>query len=141
MANDKKDFHKPANLSITGGRLGQDPDLRYVSSGMAVCNFSVCVNTRTKKDDPKNKAIWFDMVAFYDLAEHIASNYKKGSKIDVAEASPDLQQWQGRDGKEHKKTVWACWKITEDADVATGEAPPLTEPEPPMFDDSDSIPF
>lgn len=141
MAHGKKEFHKPANLSITSGRLGQDPKLRYVGSGMAVCNFSVCVNTRTKKDDPKNKAIWFDMVAFYDLAEHIASNYERGGKISIAEATPDLQQWVGKDGMERKKQVWACWKITEDADVATGEAPPMgSDSEPPMYDDGE-VPF
>lgn len=141
MAEGKKGgFFKPAELVITNGRLGQDPELRYTGTGTAICKFSVCVNTRTKKDDPKNKAIWFNFIAFHGLAEHIASNYRKGGKISIAEATPDQEQWTGKDGKDYKKDVWMCWKITEDV---AGEAPSAPDDEPPMpgNPDDDDIPF
>ena len=67
------------------GNLGGDPEIRYTSKGVAVCEFSVATNTAWKVDgETKEQVEWHKVIVWRKLGE-IASTYlKKGSKVFVS---------------------------------------------------------
>lgn len=74
------------NVVILTGRLGQNPEVRYMPSGDAVCNFSI-PDTVVWKDkasgERKEKTDWFDCVMFGSQVEHFTKWCKKGTGIEV----------------------------------------------------------
>jgi len=70
------------NKVILIGRLGQDPELRYTSENIPVCNLSLATSETWKDQNGKTqtKTEWHRLVLWRRLAE-IASQYlKKGSQ-------------------------------------------------------------
>ncbi len=67
------------------GNVGRDPELRYTNSGIAVCDFSVAVNRRTKNSagEPIDETTWFRVTAWRQLAEVVAQYLKKGRQVMV----------------------------------------------------------
>ncbi|WP_028830175.1 single-stranded DNA-binding protein [Proteocatella sphenisci] len=65
------------NITILG-RLTEDPELRYTSSGIAYATATI-VNEQKYKD--KKQINYIDIVAFYGLAENLAKYCEKGRKI------------------------------------------------------------
>jgi single-strand DNA-binding protein len=59
------------NLQLIVGNLGRDPEMKYLTNGDPVTNFSIAV-TRKSKDGEETE--WFNIVAFKRLAE-IANEY------------------------------------------------------------------
>lgn len=122
------------------GVLGKDPELTYTTKGTAIANFTMCHNTG-KRGEPNNKSIWFNCVAFGELAEHIRQYYGKGSAIRILEATPDQDKWEYK-GKPMSRDKWKVWQI-EDEKLGTA---PVGEPQqydgpgfPPTQDDD--IPY
>ena len=112
------------NLSFTG-QLGKDPELKYSASGVAYCFFSVAMNTH-KKEDPKNKTIWWNCVAFNDIAEEICTTFKKGKSISVLESNIELTLDKRDNSQKMQVKVWKADKpVYDDAskpkDKAQGE--------------------
>lgn len=68
------------NIITLIGNIGQDPELRFTAKGLAQVKFSVA--TTYGKDDNK-KTTWHNCVAWGDMAEAIASNFVKGSRVIV----------------------------------------------------------
>jgi single-strand DNA-binding protein len=93
------------NKAIILGTLGQDPEVRYLTNGDAVCNLSVATN-ETWKDknsgDQKEKTEWHRLVAFRKPAEIIGEYMKKGSKIYV-EGHLQTREWE-KEGQKHYST-------------------------------------
>lgn len=67
------------------GNVGRDPELRYTNSGIAVCDFSVAVNRRTKNQagEQIDETTWFRVTAWRQLAEVVAQYLKKGRQVMV----------------------------------------------------------
>ena len=68
------------------GRLGRDPDVKFMPSGKAVVNFSIACGDdyKDKQSGQKvEKTNWINVVAFDRLAEVIGEYLKKGSKVYV----------------------------------------------------------
>ncbi len=62
------------------GNLGKDPELRYLESGTAVCNFSAA--TSAGFGDNKSTT-WVKCTAWGKTAEIIEKHFSKGSRIGV----------------------------------------------------------
>jgi len=94
------------NKVIVVGRLGSDPDTRYMPSGSAVTNVSVATSESWKDKETgekQEKTEWHRVVFFNRLAE-IASEYlKKGSQIYV-EGRLQTRKWEDKEGKERWTT-------------------------------------
>ena len=90
------------NKVIVVGRLGSDPDTRYMPSGSAVTNVSVATSESWKDKETGEKVEkteWHRVVFFNRLAE-IASEYlKKGSQIYV-EGRLQTRKWEDKEGNE-----------------------------------------
>lgn len=101
MAN----FHQ----TIIAGHLGKDPDVRYLSSGDAVCNFSVAVTEswKSKGGEKKESTTWYRVNAFGKLAEICGEYLKKGSGVLVA-GKMQTRKWE-KDGVERES-----WELRAD---------------------------
>ncbi len=81
------------------GNCGQDPELKYTPQGIAVCNFSVAVNTTKGKGESKTQTTkWFRIVVWREKAETASKWIHKGMKLMVigtVETKPYLDK-QGK---------------------------------------------
>ncbi len=85
------------NRTILVGRLATDPELRYGTSGTAVCNFRLAVDRPWAKDNNEQKADFFPIVTFRKLAETCAHNLNKGRLVAV-EGRLQTRSYQAQDG-------------------------------------------
>ena len=72
--------------TIIVGNLGGDPELRYLQSGVAVCNFSVAVNERWRDRDSgeqRERTTWYRVAAWRQLAETCNTYLNRGSQVMV----------------------------------------------------------
>lgn len=66
------------------GRLGKDPEIKFLESGNAVCKFSIAITEKWTKDgEKKEHTEWVNIEAWGKLAEIAAEYLKKGSKCFV----------------------------------------------------------
>jgi single-strand DNA-binding protein len=79
---------------IAVGNLGQDPELRYISSGSAVANLNIAVN---RKFSGQDQTIWLRATAWGKTAENCAQYLKKGRQV---LARGRLQTDRGENGEE-----------------------------------------
>jgi single-strand DNA-binding protein len=65
------------------GRLGKDPEIRYLPDGKACANFSIACSDsyKDKSGNKVEKTEWVSISAFGPLAEVIGNYLRKGSKV------------------------------------------------------------
>jgi single-strand DNA-binding protein len=73
------------NVFVGAGNLGADPDLKYTSSGKAVCNMRIATNRKfvDSKGEKQERTDWHRIVVFGQQAEACAKYLKKGRLIAV----------------------------------------------------------
>lgn len=94
------------NKVILVGRLGQDPETRYTSSGSAVTNLRVATSESWKDKNTgerEERTEWHSAVMFGRLAEIGAEYLRKGSQV-YLEGKLQTRKWQDRDGKDRWTT-------------------------------------
>ncbi|KPJ57844.1 MAG: single-stranded DNA-binding protein [Planctomycetes bacterium DG_58] len=86
------------------GNLTRDPELRYLQSGTAVCDFGLAVNRNyTKADGEKVEETTFvDITAFGRQAEVVSEFLQKGRPVFI-EGRLRLDQWTAQDGQKRSK--------------------------------------
>ncbi|RPI18706.1 MAG: single-stranded DNA-binding protein [Ignavibacteriae bacterium] len=96
---------KDLNKVTLIGRLGQDPELKYTQSGIAVTKFSMATSMSWKDQDGNNqeKTEWHNIVVWRKLAEICAEYLKKGSKV-YCEGSLKTESWEDENKKKHYRT-------------------------------------
>ncbi|MBI5365429.1 MAG: single-stranded DNA-binding protein, partial [Planctomycetes bacterium] len=87
------------------GNLTRDPELRYLPSGSAVCEFGLAVN-RTwfdqKSGEKKEDVAFIDIVVWAKQGEMCAEYLKKGRSTFI-EGRLQFEQWQSQDGQKRSK--------------------------------------
>lgn len=71
---------------IVVGNIGNLEDMKYLSSGRAVLNFSVAVNkswTDKATNEKRESVTWFRVAAFGPLAEVCSTYLSKGQQVTV----------------------------------------------------------
>jgi single-strand DNA-binding protein len=76
------------------GHLGRDPELKVTPKGVAVCKFSVAVNTGY--GDNKTTT-WWNITLFNKQAETAAKGLSKG-KVVLVEGEPQVRSYTKTDG-------------------------------------------
>ena len=81
------------------GNLTRDPQLRVTPSGVNVCDFSVAVNRRVKRDQNSQQpeADFFRVTAWRELGENCAKYLAKGRKVCVI-GPVSVSTYTGQDG-------------------------------------------
>ena len=90
------------NKMIVLGRLGKDPEVRYLQDGKAVANFSVATSEEWKDKatgEKKERVEWHKIVVFGRLAEICGEYLKKGSQA-YFEGRLQTRSWD-KDGVTH----------------------------------------
>ena len=81
------------------GRLCADPELRFSTSGVAVCKFTLAVDRPYSKE---KQADFLPCICFKAQAENVANYLVKGSQAGVT-GSIQTSTWE-KDGVKHYKT-------------------------------------
>ena len=89
------------NKVILIGRLGRDPEVRYMPNGEAVCNFSVATSESWKDQSGQRqeRTEWHNITMYRKLAEIAGKYLTKGSQV-YLEGRIQSRKYQGKDGIE-----------------------------------------
>lgn len=88
------------------GRVGGDPETRYMPNGDAVTNISLATSERWKDKqtgEPKEVTEWHRVVFFGKVAEIVANHVQKGSQIAVI-GKLKTRKWQDQQGQDRYTT-------------------------------------
>ncbi|MDD5110897.1 MAG: single-stranded DNA-binding protein [Patescibacteria group bacterium] len=114
------------------GNLTRDPELKAISSGTSVCNFSVATNRvwTDKASGQQQKAVDFhNIVVFGRMAENVAQYMRKGSQI-LVEGRIQTRSWNAQDGSKRYRTDIVADSIQFGAKPRPA-APPAPQPPRP----------
>ena len=87
------------NKAILVGRLGKDPEVRYLQDGTAVVSMSLATDKqwKDKNGERKKKAEWHRIVVFGKLADICAQYLDKGSLVYI-EGEIQTRSWEDKEG-------------------------------------------
>lgn len=131
------------------GRLGADPEQRYMPSGKAVANIRVATSEKWKDKqtgDMQERTEWHSVTAYDKLAEIIAEYLRKGSQVYI-EGKLQTRKWQDKEGKDRYTTEIIAQQLQMLGGKPQGERPARQQERsaPPPADDGggfdDDIPF
>lgn len=94
------------NKVILIGNIGQKPEIKYTTGGMAITNISLATSEKWKdKNTNENiqKTEWHRVSVFGKLAEIICQYCDKGSKLYV-EGKLQTRKWQDQSGQDRYTT-------------------------------------
>ncbi|HHI76993.1 MAG TPA: single-stranded DNA-binding protein [Gammaproteobacteria bacterium] len=94
------------NKVILIGNLGQDPEVRYMPNGGAVCNITVATSEVWKDKntgEQQERTEWHRVVMFRRLAEIAGEYLRKGSKV-YLEGRLQTRKWQDQNGNDRWTT-------------------------------------
>lgn len=141
------------NKVILIGRLGRDPETRYMPNGDAVCNFSIATseNWKDQSGQKKERTEWHNITMYRKLAEIAAQYLKKGSLV-YFEGKIQSRKYTGKDGIERTAYEIVCSEMKMLGSKAEGgegqhnpPPPPQARQQPaapvPQDEIDDSIPF
>jgi single-strand DNA-binding protein len=102
------------NKVMIMGNLTRDPELRYVQSGAAVCEFAVALNETytNKQTGQKTEKVHFIDVVCWGRTAEVASEYlAKGSPVHV-EGKLQQDRWEDQGGQNRSKVKVTCERLT-----------------------------
>jgi single-strand DNA-binding protein len=93
------------NKVILVGRLGKDPETRYMTSGEAVTNATLATseNWKDKSGEKQEKTEWHNLVFYRRLAEIAGEYLKKGAQVYI-EGKLQTRKYQTKEGQERYTT-------------------------------------
>lgn len=129
------------NKVILIGRLGQEPTIRYMPNGEAVCNFSVATSEKyTDKNGQRQEATeWHNVTMYRKLAEIAGKYLTKGSQV-YLEGKIQSRKYTDKNGVE--RTAYDI--IANELKMLGGNTQtPAQKPQPAQAQDeiSDDVPF
>lgn len=84
------------------GRVGKDPEVRYLPSGEAVANFSLATSEKWKDKatgEPREETEWHRISTFGRLAEIVGEYVKKGALVYI-DGKIKTRKYTDKDGSE-----------------------------------------
>ena len=144
------DLRMPStNLVIIAGRLTRDPEVKYIASGKAVCNFSIA-NSRFFKDksgEKKEETSFVEVTCWDKTAEWVGESIKKGRPV-LVEGRLKSESWEDKTtGQKRSRTgVSATSVLPLDWDGEKSESRPTSQQRPAATNQEelpqdDDIPF
>lgn len=86
------------------GHLTADPELKYTTSGVAICKFSIAVNSPyTDKDGNKQEKTCFIDVDVWDKQGENCAQYLAKGKAVLVSGSLEQSKWQDNNGNNRSK--------------------------------------
>jgi len=134
------------------GNVGKDPEVRNLTSGTSVANFSLACSERykDKEGNKKETTEWVNCVAWDRKAEVIEQYVNKGDKLFI-EGKMTTRSWEDNAGNKRYTTEIVVLsmemlggKKTEGTPVSTsdkGQKAKAEEPAHIVGEDEDDLPF
>lgn len=85
------------NSIVLVGRLATDPELKYIPSGAAVCEFRLAVDRPFKNQSGERETDFFNVKVWRERAETVANYMSKGRLVAV-QGRMEIRQWVAQDG-------------------------------------------
>lgn len=87
------------NKAILIGNVGKDPEVRYLDSGVAVCNFPLATSEtyKNKNGETVTNTEWHNIVLWRGLAEVADKYIKKGKQLYI-EGRIRTRSWDDNEG-------------------------------------------
>ena len=82
------------------GNVTRDPELRFISSGIPVCEFGLAWNLR--KQNGEDEAMFFNVTCWRSLAENVSESIAKGTRV-IVTGRMNWRSWETEAGE--KRTV------------------------------------
>jgi len=94
------------NKVILVGRLGKDPETRYMTNGEAVTNATLATseNWKDKSGEKQEKTEWHNLVFYRKLAEIAGQYLKKGAQVYI-EGKIQTRKWQDKNSGQDRYTT------------------------------------
>ena len=92
------------------GNLGRDPEVRPLTTGAVVANFSLATNRRFRNSDglPMEQTEWHNIVCFGRQAE-VAGEYLRRGRPVFIEGRVQTRSWEDREtGEKRYRTEVVC---------------------------------
>lgn len=143
------------NKVILVGTIGQDPEVKFLTNGNAVCNLSLATSEQWKdkqSGEKKEKTEWHRVVMFGKVAEIAGEYCRKGSQVYI-EGKLETREWEKDGVKRYTTEIKVDMQGTmqllggKPADGSSSQPKPQqSRPQPsqqaaPPDDFEDSIPF
>lgn len=130
---------------IIEGYLAADPSiLAAQGSGRKRASFRVVETTRFRRGDgqPGERTTGFNCICFNERTTeaYIAAYARKGSRV-VVSGHVENDTWTGRDGTQHYDLRLVVEGLRIKSRSAREAEPPTADPDPPMGELEDEIPF
>ena len=139
------------------GNLTRDPELRTTATGVNVCDFTVAVNRRQRRDAQNNgqpEADFFRVTAWRERGELCAKYLAKGRKVCVI-GPVSVRTFTGNDGTTRASLEVIADEVEflssrNDGEAAGGYSAPVAAPEAPSAEpqaagftavETDELPF
>lgn len=106
------------NKVILVGRLGKDPEVRYMPSGQAVANVTIATSESWKdkqSGEPQERTEWHNVVFYGKLGEIAGEYLRKGAQVYV-EGGLRTRKWQDKNGQDR----WTTEIIVSDMQMLGG---------------------
>ncbi len=148
------------NRVIMMGRLTADPELKYTTSNIPVCRFSIAVSRPFVKQGEERQADFFRLVAWRSTAEFVNRYFKKGHRI-LIEGSLRNNNYDDNQGVRHysdeihvdnvfftesKRDDSNTGGFSQQPSYKAPQGAPAAQPESgdgffPLTEDDDDLPF
>jgi len=99
------------NRVILVGRITKDPEIRYTSSNVPVCQFTLAVNRKYQNASGERQADFINCVAWRNSAELLGKYVKKGAQLGV-EGQIQVRTYEDNGGVKRYATEVICDSIT-----------------------------
>lgn len=120
------------NKCLLIGNLGKDPEVKYTSSGEAICNLTIATSESWKDKstgEKKELTEWHRISFFGKLAEICGQYLKKGSQVYV-EGTIRTRKWTDKDGQERYTTEIRGDEMKMLGGKSDGAPQPASQPAP-----------
>ena len=144
------------NKVILVGRLGRDPETRYIPNGDAITNFSLATDEqwRDRNGERQTRTEWHNVSLYGKLGEIAGQYLRKGSQVFI-EGKIQSRKYTGKDGIERTaydiigNEMKMLSNRNDGSDSGNNNAAPPTSNAPPQHESTtapiddidDDIPF
>lgn len=130
------------------GNAVREPELKFLPSGIALCELGIAVNTRRKEGDKwvDGDPEFYDVTCWREMAENVATSITKGMRL-VIIGKLNFRQWETDEGQKRSKISvtadevspslrWATVEVSRversQGDGGYQQAPPPADDEEPF---------
>ena len=94
------------NRVTLAGNLTRDPELRYISSGMAVCKLGMAVSNKykTKTGETREDTLFINVTVWGASGEYCGEHMKKGAPVFV-EGRLKMNEWEDKTSGQKRSTI------------------------------------